>query len=381
MKKLYWRPGKVSKRIHLFIALTAALGMFTVETLKTRTKHPHFKEKRRAAVYMRDAMASIRDFRVRNLEPIDPEVDPTGSGMVGLLISPITSNTGSLEAKQTTINPNWAAVLVHLMKRAGVKRGDTIGVGFSGSFPALNIAVLAASQALGLHPVIISSVSASMWGANHPKLTWLHMEKLLRERHILPFRSEAVSLGGQGDRGLGLSKHGQALLRKAVEESNVPLIFSADPKENLELRIDRYREAASEQAYSLYVNVGGGTISVGTAVGKKLFRPGLTKRPSAQALEIESAMSHFARDGIPIIHMRQIVDLAQRYGLPVTPTRMPTIGDGRIFYSEEYNLSLVGVVLIVLVSMLVVFMRFDLGHRIFHSGARAQASRQPERMV
>ena len=206
MKKIYWRPGKVSRRIHLFIALVAALGLLGVEVLKTKTQQEHYKEKMKAARLMRDAMNAVRDYRVSNLGALDLEVDPLGSGMIGALISPITSNTGSLEAKQTTVNPNWAAVMVHLMKRAGVRKGDTVAVGFSGSFPALNIAVLAAAQALEVKPVAISSASASMWGANDPKLTWLHMEKILRDRHILPYRSVAASLGGQGDRGLGLTK-------------------------------------------------------------------------------------------------------------------------------------------------------------------------------
>ena len=140
MKKIYWRPGKVSRRIHLFVALMAALGLLTVETVKTRTKQPHYAEKMKAARLMRDSMTAIRDYRLKRLGPIDREADPAGSGMIGTLMSPITSNTGNLEAKQTTVNPNWAAVLVDLLKRAGVKKGDYIAIGFSGSFPAMNLA-------------------------------------------------------------------------------------------------------------------------------------------------------------------------------------------------------------------------------------------------
>ncbi len=381
MKKIYWRPGKVSRRIHLFIALVAALGLFGVETLKTKSQQDYFKEKMRAARVMREGMNAVRDYRVANLGALDLEVDPQGSGMIGGLISPITSNTGSLEAKQTTVNPNWAAVMVHLIKRAGVKKGDTIAVGFSGSFPSLNIAVLAAAQALELKVVAISSASASMWGANEPKLTWLRMEQILREKHILPYRSVAASLGGQGDRGQGLTKEGRALLREAVEAAGIPLIYAANAQENLDLRMERFQEAAGDMPISLYVNVGGGTISVGTAVGKKLFRPGLNRSAPAKALEIDSVMARFARQGVPIIHLTQVAQLAKRYGLPVQPNRAPVIGEGKIFYREEYNLWLAGGVLLVIIAMLMAFIRMDFGHRLFHSGVKAQAPKAPERMV
>lgn len=381
MKKVYWRPAKVSRRIHVFIAFAAALGLLAVETYKVRNQQQYYKEKLKAARLMRDGMNAIREYHVREIGPIDLEVDPTGSGMMGQLISPITSNTGSLIAKQTAANPNWAAVLVHMMKRAGVKKGDPIAVAFSGSFPALNLAVLAASEALELRPAIISSASSSMWGANHPKLTWLHMEKLMFEQRIFSVRSAAASLGGQADRGLGLGKEGRALLRQSVEETGAPLIHAKSPQENLELRMARYREVLADEQPVLFINVGGGTISVGTTVGKKLFRPGLNRRPPAKALEIDSVMSRFANEGAAVIHLIQIVKLAKRYGLPVAPKETPAIGDGKIFFREEYNLWLAAGVLLVIIAMLVAFMRMDLGHRIFHSGGAELGPKQPERMV
>ncbi|MBM4319388.1 MAG: poly-gamma-glutamate system protein, partial [Deltaproteobacteria bacterium] len=121
MKKLYWRPGKVSRRIHLFVALMAALGLLAVEGFKIRTQQAHYQEKVKAARLMLDAMEAIRDFRIKRIGPLDLETDPASSGMIGGLMSPITSNTGNLQAKQTTVNPNWAAVIVHMLKRAGVK--------------------------------------------------------------------------------------------------------------------------------------------------------------------------------------------------------------------------------------------------------------------
>ena len=61
-----------------------------------------------------------------------------------------------------------------------MKEGDPVAVSFSGSFPALNIAVYAAIRTLNLKPTIISSVSGSQWGANDPAFLWIDMEHFLK---------------------------------------------------------------------------------------------------------------------------------------------------------------------------------------------------------
>ena len=58
------------------------------------------------------------------------------------------------------------ALLVQMLTEAGVKSGDTIGAGFSGSFPTLNLAVLAAGEAMNVKVIYIASMGASTFGAN-----------------------------------------------------------------------------------------------------------------------------------------------------------------------------------------------------------------------
>ncbi len=72
--------------------------------------------------------------------------DVNRTGLIGLETSPITTTLGNLEAKRTTTNPDFAALLVRLLAEAGVKRGETIAVGASGSFPALIVAALSAAK-------------------------------------------------------------------------------------------------------------------------------------------------------------------------------------------------------------------------------------------
>ena len=142
-----------------------------------------------------------------------------------------------------------------------------------------------------------------------------------------------------------------------------------------------YQKFARGERIKAYVNVGGGTVSVGTAAGKKLFKPGLNQRFSSSALRIDSVMSRFAREGIPIIHIIHVDDLAEQYGLPKSPNTMPSAGEGHIFIKVEYNLFLVVANLIIMVFILYIFLRSDVGYRIFGSKRITQTPKHPEPMV
>lgn len=127
--------------------------------------------------------------------------------------------------------------------------------------------------------------------------------------------------------------------------------------------------------------MGGGTISVGTTVGKKLFKPGLNRSPPPGGLKVDSVMSRFARAGVPVIHMVNIDTLADRYGLPQKPLIMPNVGEGNVFVKVGYNLYLAGMNLIILIFVLYIFLRLDIGYRIFGSTRVTQAPKHPEPMV
>src|SRR5262249_46844454 len=148
--------------------------------------------------------------------------------------SVITTNTGSLEAKRTTLDPNWAAVVVQLLYEAGVQRKGTIAIGVSGSFPALNLAAFAAAEVLDLDAISIASVGASSWGANIPTLTWLDMERVLADAGLLRTRSIAASLGGTRDRALGMPKLGRHRLREAIDRAGVPFLETETDLDSIE---------------------------------------------------------------------------------------------------------------------------------------------------
>ncbi len=381
MKKVYWKPAKTSWQIHVIIAIVSIICIASVELFRIKIKKSNYQEKVKAAQLMDSSIKVLKKYRLEKIGPIDSEVDPVDSGIIGTLITPITSNSGVREAKLATVNPNWAAVMIEIFDKAGIKDGDTIAAGFSGSFPALNIAVLSAAQVMKLKVIAISSAAASTWGANIPDMSWLDMERILNENKLISNRSVAASLGGSQDRAVGMSKEGKELLRKIIERNGVELIFAKDEQTNLDTRMSIYNQKSGDAPIKAFVNVGGGTISVGTRIGKQLFKPGLNKHPDYEALQIDSVMTRFAREDIPVIHMTKIRALSERYGLPYTFSTIPRPGDGALFSSYVYDKIIVSISLLIIISLLVVFIKMGYGGRIFSFDSSKKEKGNSEPMV
>jgi poly-gamma-glutamate system protein len=257
---------------------------------------------------------------------IDPEVDPAGSGLIGVAYSPVTSNTGNLISKRTAANPNFAAVMVQMLRDAGVRRGDQVALGVSGSFPGINIAAYAALQTLEVRPLIIVSASASEFGANLPDLLWLDMERILVDRNLFRFRAPAASRGGIDDRGFGMPEQGTALLDAAIERQGLRKVDAESLADAIDLRMQVYDDLAQDKPIRAYVNIGGGTASVGTYIGKKQLKPGVNRTPPRSAGTVDSVMQRFLVRGVPVVHITQIATLANHYGLPVDPKVTPKPG-------------------------------------------------------
>lgn len=381
MKRLYWRPSKVPRLMLVVLTLLAIVVMVSVERFKVEKQQPYFFEKRQAALTMQAGMAVIKAYHLTQIGPIDTEVDPAESGLIGLARSPITSTFGVLTAKQTSLNPNWAAVMVDLLKRAGVKTGDVVAIGFTGSFPALNLAVLAAAKTLKLNAIPISSVSASMWGANIPQFAWLDMETLLYQQGIIAQRSVAASLGGLEDQARHRSKSAREALQAVIQRHPVQAIEVDSLAEAIEKRMALYRELAADKPITVYVNIGEGVASAGPGAVKRFHRPGLYHRLPVRASGTDSVMNRFVQQRTPVIHITAIDALAAQYGLPRNPLRLPPVGEGSLFVKREYNLYLTGADLIILLALLYVFLRLDIGYRLFGSVHRQEAPRLPEPMV
>ncbi len=140
---------------------TLSLLCFLVSVnMRTKNDSPSYEKKVIAAELMQDAMSTLKSARMEAGVFMDIENDPNETGLVGSSFSLITTDEGDLDAKLTTLDPNFSAAMVDLMNQVGLGEGDTVALLLTGSMPGANIAALTACSALGLVPVTITSVSA-----------------------------------------------------------------------------------------------------------------------------------------------------------------------------------------------------------------------------
>jgi len=199
MKTIYRRPYWIPKSALIVITLIALGALLLVEQSPRKIREPHHDDMLAAARLARQMGARVKTARLARGLEINPRFDPTESGLIGIWMSPVTSVYGNLAAKQSSINPDFAGLVLKLLRQAGVHKGDVVAVGLSGSFPALNIAVEAALATLEVKPVIIAAITGSQWGGNIPDFSWLDMEAVLFKEQLIPFRSIAASIGGKDE--------------------------------------------------------------------------------------------------------------------------------------------------------------------------------------
>ena len=381
MKKLYWRPPGISRMALVLVSLVALAIFVATERFPVVRKQEHYAEKMQAARLAREGMEAIKAEKMRRGYPVDPKVDPAETGMIGESLTPVTSNTGFLSAKQMSTNPNFAAVILHLLYEAGVEEGDVVAVGLSGSFPALNVSTLAALKVIEAKPIIIASSSSSEWGANNADYLWLDMERTLRDQKLIPYQTSVASHGGIDDLGIGLTNRGLALIEAAIKRNGAELLTAETLEDSIEKRMAIFDELAGDAPIKAYINVGGGSASVGTHVGKKQFQPGLNLEPPGVANVADSVMFRFAERDVPVIHISRLNLLAERFGLPVEITGPVPIGQGRVFVATEYNRALAGLGLVAILALLVGLVRYNLAGRLLRNLKPRARKTTPEQMV
>ena len=102
-----------------------------------------------------------------------------------------------------------------------------------------------------------------------------------------------------------------------------------------------------------YINVGGGIASLGAAINGKIIRSGLSEKLLMKNFPLRGVLIKMAEKGIPIIHLLNIRQLAKKYGLPISPYPLPEPGTGQIFVHLKYNVILVLLITIFLLTIIV----------------------------
>lgn len=262
---------------------------------------------------------------------VDRSLDPWGTCLVGPRDSPLFTSLGSLEAKRTSLTPDLAGLLVHLLGEAGVTPGDAVGVGASGSFPGLLLATLSAVKASGAHPVTILSVGASSFGATRPEFHLLDIHELLQRAEIAPGPPAAVSLGGEGDVGPEIPVELVEEIRREVARMGAPLLEEPELRSNVARRMGIYGRPAA------FVNIGGAEVNLGLSpsileVPAGLVLPGASGQADRR-LPVDlpppdqrGVLFEMVARGIPVIHLLHIRGLALRHGVRWDPMPLPEPG-------------------------------------------------------
>lgn len=365
------RVGKPSYIILVFLALLALLLFFLAEKSQTPKKSDYYSEKIQAAQLAKKAQEIIKQEINRRGLVIDVRNDPNLTGIIGPQYSLITTDRSNIRDKLIATNPNLAADLVALLHRAEVLPGDPVAVMFTGSFPGANIAVLAACKVLDAKPVIITSVGSSSYGANYEDFTWLDMEDILIKAGLWDFKSSAASLGGGDDQGRGLSPQGRILLENAIQRNGVEYINSPNPKPgetaldlNIKKRIRIFDSKRNDLKYKVVINVGGGLAAVGSTQNARLIPPGFSASLRGREFPSKGALNILAGRRIPVIHLLDMTNFAEKHDLPTEVTPEPEIGKGPVFFKEQYSVVSTAIYTIILLVVLIAAVRLDLRYYI-----------------
>jgi poly-gamma-glutamate system protein len=337
---LSWRLDNRRKWILLGLAALALLLQAVLDATRAPTRQRDYELKLAASELAAEAYDVLREHRRLDEGEVDLLNDPASTGLIGPEFSIITNAQGNLESKLTSLNPNWAAVMVEYFRQIGLEPGDPVAVAMSGSFPGMNIALYAAMEAMRLRPVVATSVGASMWGANDPGFTWLDMERELYDAGVFTVRTGLASHGGGDDMGRGLSPSGRRAIVDAADRNDVPMLTSENIEQAIERRMGFFVEQADGRPYRCYVNVGGGVASLGSSNNKPALPSGLTFDLGARNWSRKGTLILFAERGVPVIHLLRIQTLARRQGLPISPDYLPMPGEGEIFVKTMYRFPL-----------------------------------------
>ena len=383
-----FRPSIQKLYVILLMALLC-VAMLTISlNSKFTDKKDYYAEKVSAAEYMQYGLDVLKSASKRIFKNNSSSFDPMETGLIFFK----DELEGNLNSKLTTLNPNFAALVVDLITQAGIKPVDKdsdykpkIAISFTGSMPGANLAVLSACEAMGLEPVIITSVSASNFGAlRYKKFSWLDMEYELTHpaNDYFKHKSVAASIGKRRDSGIGLNNDAIKDILGSLEKyrkiyGNREFEVLYRPDKYLSHYIDRrmaiYDEKSDGAPYDLFINVGGGVASVGYYAGIKKVS-GYVSADSLKNLynskSINDCVMHrFSKsenNPVPAINIVDIENLVKGR-LPfvtldseIFDSSKIGIGEGALFSEEKYNLAIV--IPCLAISLIVVFCIGVLSH-------------------
>ena len=349
MKKKYFR---VKIRLpYLLLALVIGVAGFAGTWLgKQKALNEYADVQKAAAVRMQQAEAELLGvIQAENI--LIEDIDLNATGLIGPEWTPLTTTPGLEDAKRTTLDPNFAALMVKYFSEAGLKAGDRVAIGTSGSFPGLVIATLCAGTEMGLDLDVIASFGSSMYGATRLEFNICRIMSILREAGFVEYDLLAVSPGGNNDYGeSALWPDSRETIAALAAEQGVEYIDYND----IEKSIARRLEIFGTDDVDCFVNVGGASANSGTSAYTLDFPNGLvTDPPRIPTTANRGLMYEYAARGIPVINMLNVRQMATDNGLAYDPVPLTQPGEGDVYYSVVYPVWMAAVAAVLMIGVLV----------------------------
>lgn len=341
----------------IMLSLWALMSIVALMLTKTNTyigPSKYYHEKKEAALLTKQAFEEIKAYKLSLGIPNASE-DIYDTGLIGERYTPITTTLGILESKRTSVNPNFAAVIIDMFEKANIHKGDEVVITFSGSFPALNIAVMSAVEILELQPLIMASIGSSSYGANLTNFTYIHMSNHLYNQKVFSHKIDYVSLGGANDTGNEFEDTIKQDLLNYVKSKDIEVISIDNFKENIDYRMSLINQYVP--SYKMLINVGGNLISLGQNESSFYQKNGLIT-PSItnifQENKDKGLIQKTLEKRLPVIQLLNIKSLAYKYGIPIDAKDEVEIGKGDVYFENKVDL-LIPVASVILTSLIIAF--------------------------
>lgn len=302
------------KLLVAFVVLVAGT-VITISLLMEKQPVKEVKKMREAVELTKEWFTVIDNMKREKGIISDTRSNVPYNCLIGDEWSEITTSLGSLEAKETATNPDFAALIVKLLHEGGIEKGEKVGVILSGSFPSLAISVLAALQTMEIDALVMSSLGSSTYGANQPGATWIDMENRLIRDGGMKFSSALVSTGAEGDTGLGMEQEGLNEISNAAARNYIELFIPGTLIESIDKRVKMFREAEIK----LLINIGGNQAALGACPHASVIPNGLHFKINGCSDKTRGVITRMNEEGVPFIHLLNIKDLASRNGIAVSP--------------------------------------------------------------
>jgi len=266
----------------------------------------------------------------------------------------ITTTTGSVSSKRTSLNPNYAALFIKMFSEAGIKEGDEVAICISSSFPGLNISCLCACQVMNLKTCVMSSIGSSQLGANDPEFVFPEWVDYLYNLGLLNKRVDYVSYGGEYDTSEGFFDNSKRESEKEKPDSEAiidiknRLVISGhnfieieDFKENIETRMSLINNKLKN--LKLFINIGGSVIGLGKDESSKylyrgVIKPNYLKSSKTYNTEYSGLMERYLVKGVTAISMLNMKGICTDYNMVYDPVAIQDVtGKEDIYFDIKYN--------------------------------------------